>query len=134
MLISTRGRYGLRLMIYVAQASDGSDTVALRRVAEAEGISLKYLEQLAHAMVQAGFLESVRGKNGGYKLAVDPETLSAGDVLRAAEGGTAIVSCAGLEDACPREDICSTVDFWSGLDNAVENYVDSVSLAQLVGE
>jgi Rrf2 family protein len=135
MLISTKGRYALRLMIYVAQASDGSDTVSARTVADAEGLSLKYLEQLALSMKRAGFLTSVRGHGGGYKMAVSPASLSAGDILRAAEGGaTQPVACMGLEDACPREDVCSTVDFWVGLDNAIESYVDSVTLAQLAGE
>ena len=76
MLISTKGRYALRLMIYMAQASDGSDTVALRTVAEAEGLSLKYLEQLARSMVAAGLLTSVRGHGGGYKLAKPAEELA----------------------------------------------------------
>ena len=134
MLISTKGRYALRLMVYMAQASDGSDTVALRRVASAEGLSLKYLEQLARAMVKAGYLESVRGRDGGYRLAVPAEKLSAGDILRAAEGETTPVACEGLEGQCPRESICTVVDFWAGLDNAIDEYVDGVTLAQLAGD
>ena len=135
MLISSKGRYSLRLMAYVAQASDGSDTVSARTIADAEGLSLKYLEQLASAMTKAGYLTSVRGAAGGYKMAVDPSVLTAGDILRAAEGKAAVpVACMGLEDACPREDICNTLDFWAGLDNVIENYVDGVTLSQLVNE
>ncbi|MGI6034104.1 MAG: RrF2 family transcriptional regulator [Coriobacteriales bacterium] len=134
MLISTKGQYALRLMVYMAQASDGSDTVPLRRVAGAEGLSLKYLEQLAHSMVEAGYLQSVRGRDGGYKLAVDPEKLTAGDILRAAEGDTQPVACGGLEGECPRETLCSVVDFWVGLDDAIDAYVDSVTLAQLADD
>ena len=134
MLISSKGRYALRLMIYIAQASDGSDTVPLRKVASAEGLSLKYLEQLAHAMVKAGYLKSVRGREGGYQLSADPDKVTAGDILRAAEGQAPTVACAGLEDSCPRESICPTIDFWVGLDNAIDEYVDGVTLSQLVGD
>lgn len=134
MLISSKGRYALRLMVYMAQASDGSDTVALRKVASSEGLSLKYLEQLARSMVGAGYLRSVRGREGGYTLAVDAASISAGDVLRAAEGQNATVACAGLEDGCPRESICSTVSFWAGLDDVIDEYVDGVTLADLAGD
>ena len=134
MLISSKGRYALRLMIYVAQATDGSDTVPLRKVASAEGLSLKYLEQLAHALRDAGYLKSVRGREGGYQLQGDTEKITAGDILRAAEGQAPTVACAGLEDSCPRESICSTVEFWAGLDEVIDNYVDGVTLAQLAGD
>lgn len=134
MLISTKGRYALRLMIYMAQASDGSDTVALRRVANAEGLSLKYLEQLARQMVEAGFLRGVRGRGGGYQMAVSPDEVTAGDILRAAEGDTNTVLCNGLEGTCPREAICTTVNFWAGLDRAIDDYVDSVKLSELAGD
>ena len=134
MLISSKGRYALRLMVYMAQASDGSDTVALRRVATSEGISLKYLEQLARALVKAGYLSSVRGREGGYTLARAAEQITAGDILRAAEGQNATVACAGLEEGCPRETICSTVQFWAGLDDVIDEYVDSVTLADLAGD
>lgn len=134
MLISSKGRYALRLMVYMAQATDGSDTVALRRVASAEGLSLKYLEQLAAAMVKAGYLKSVRGREGGYTLDCDPAKVTAGDVLRAAEGQAPTVACMGLEDSCPRENICSTVEFWAGLDRTIDDYVDGVTLDELAGE
>ena len=135
MLISSKGRYALRLMVHVAQASDGSDVVSMRTVADAEGLSLKYLEQLAGSMTKAGFLKGVRGAGGGYMLAVDPDVLTAGDILRAAEGKSAIaVACMGLEDGCPREDSCTTLDFWSGLDDAIDTYVDGVTLAQLAND
>ena len=130
MLVTSKGRYALRLMIYVARAGEGQK-VALRYVAEAENISQKYLEQLAHTLVGAGLLVSVRGKGGGYKLARLAAELSAGDVLRAAEGDTQSVACDGLDGVCPREDECSTVAFWKGLDKVIEDYVDGVTLDQL---
>ena len=131
MLISSKGRYALRLMVYMAQASDGSDTVALRKVSAAEGLSLKYLEQLARSMVKAGYLTSVRGRDGGYKMAVEPAKVSAGDILRAAEGERSTVACEGLEGTCGRSDLCSTVKFWTGLEETIEAYVDGVTLAEL---
>lgn len=132
MLVTTKGRYAMRLMVYVASFPDRK--VALREVAENEDISLKYLEQLAHDMVTAGLLKSVRGHGGGYLLAHPADEIKAGDILRAAEGTTVPVACAALEeggDGCPRESECSTIAFWAGLDNAIETYVDGVTLADL---
>lgn len=130
MLVSTKGRYALRLMIYIARHVD-EGKVALREVAADEDISLKYLEQLVRPLMQADLLHSVRGKSGGYVLAKEAAAITAGDILRAAEGSTAPVACLGLESTCPRERECSTVRFWAGLDAAVEQYVDGVTLADL---
>lgn len=132
MLVTTKGRYAMRLMVYVASFPDR--TVALREVSENEDISLKYLEQLAHEMVAANLLKSVRGHGGGYLLAQPADQIRAGDILRAAEGTTVPVACAALEEGgagCPRERECSTISFWSGLDNVIETYVDNVTLADL---
>lgn len=132
MLVTTKGRYAMRLMSYIASYPDRK--VALREVAENEILSVKYLEQLAHDMVQAGLLKSVRGHGGGYMLAREAKEIKAGDVLRATEGTTVPVACAALEEdgpGCPREQTCSTIEFWAGLDNVIEQYVDSVTLADL---
>ncbi len=131
MLISSKGRYALRLMIYIAAFGDAEGKIALREVAAREGISLKYLEQLVRPLMQAGLLKSVRGKGGGYTLAQPAEELRAGDILRAAEGSTAPVACEGLDGGCHRADLCSTVKFWTGLEAAIEAYVDGVTLAEL---
>lgn len=135
MLVSTKGRYALRLMVCVAQVG-AEGKVALREVSEREDISLKYLEQLARPLVQAGLLRSVRGKGGGYALAQEPAAIRAGDVLRAVEGSTAPVACLDLQEgmACPRAGECTTVRFWAGLDEVIERYVDGVTLADLAGE
>ena len=130
MLVTTKGRYAMRLMVFIAQAGEGSK-IALRKVSEDEGISLKYLEQLAHLMVQSGLLTSVRGHGGGYKLARPASEITAGDVLRAAEGTTVAVACAGLEEGCPRSEVCSTIAFWAGLDRTIDSYVDGVTLDKL---
>ena len=131
MLVTTKGRYAMRLMVYIASCPGRK--VALREVSENESISLKYLEQLAHEMVKADLLTSVRGHGGGYLLARDAADIKAGDVLRAAEGTTAPVACAALEKdgMCPREDMCSTIEFWAGLDRTIEEFVDGVTLADL---
>ena len=132
MLVTTRGRYAMRLMVYIASFPERK--VVLREAAENEGISLKYLEQLAHDMVAAGLLTSVRGHGGGYLLARPAQDICAGDILRAAEGTTSPVACAALEEGgagCPREKECSTVSFWAGLDKVIESYVDNVTLADL---
>ncbi len=131
MLISSKGRYALRLMIYIAAFGSAENKVALREVADRENISLKYLEQLVRPLMQAGLLKSVRGKGGGYMLARPAEEVRAGDILRAAEGTTAPVACEGIEGACSRSGLCSTVKFWTGLDEAIESYVDGVTLAEL---
>ena len=131
MLISSKGRYALRLMIYIAAFGDDEGKIALREVAERENISLKYLEQLVRPLVSAGLLRSVCGKGGGYMLARPAEDVRAGDILRAAEGSTAAVACEGLEGACGRADLCSTVKFWTGLEAAIDDYVDGVTLAEL---
>ena len=139
MLISSKGRYALRLMIYIAAigedpVEDGGVQrvrVSLREVAERENISLKYLEQLVRPLMNAGLLRSVRGKGGGYVLAKPACQVRAGDILRAAEGERSTVACEGLEGTCGRSDLCSTVKFWTGLEETIDAYVDGVTLAEL---
>ena len=128
MLISSKGRYALRL-IYIAALGDAEGKIALREVADREHISQKYLEQLVRPLMKAGLLKSVRGKGGGYMMAKDPSEVRAGDILRAVEGSTAPVACDGIDNSCARSDLCSTVKFWRGLDDVIEKYVDGVTLA-----
>ena len=130
MLISSKGRYALRLMIYIAALGDVEGKIALREVADREHISQKYLEQLVRPLMKAGLLKSVRGKGGGYMMAKDPSEVRAGDILRAVEGSTAPVACDGIDNSCTRSDLCSTVKFWRGLDDVIEKYVDGVTLAE----
>ena len=135
MLVTTKGRYAMRMMVYMAGFPEGQK-IALRHVSEAEGISLKYLEQLAHLLVEEGLLKSVRGHGGGYVLAKPADQIKAGDILRAVEGTTVPVACAALEEGgeCPRENVCSTISFWAGLDDVIERYVDNITLAELSAE
>ena len=115
----------------IAAFGDEEGKIALREVSEREKISLKYLEQLVRPLMHAELLRSVRGKGGGYVLARPADEITAGDILRAAEGTTATVACDGLEGACTRADLCSTVKFWTGLEKAIDDYVDGVTLADL---
>lgn len=130
MLVTTKGRYALRLMLNIVARGEGH-MVSLRKIAEDEHISIKYLEQLARALVEAQLLTSTRGHGGGYSLARDAASIKAGDVLRAVEGSTLPVECDGLAKGCPREKTCASLAFWAGLDQVVEDYVDSVTLADL---
>ncbi len=130
-MISTKGRYALRLMIDIASYSTG-DPVTLKDVSKRQDVSIKYLEQVVSLLVKRGFLISVRGNNGGYMLARNPKDYTAGDIIRCAEGTLAPVSCLQTDcNVCPRKDICSTLDFWKGFYNVVNDYVDSVTLEDL---
>jgi Rrf2 family protein len=131
MKISTKGRYALRLMIDLAE-HDEDGYVSLKDIAERQEISVKYLEQIVTVLCKIGLLKSLRGSQGGYKLAKTPEEYTVGDILRVTEGELVPVAC--LEDEknqCPRYSKCQTIDFWHGLYDAVNKYVDSVTLADL---
>ena len=130
-LISTKGRYALRLMIDIASYSDGNP-VSLKDVSKRQEISIKYLEQVVSLLVKRGYLLSVRGNNGGYLLAKEANEYTAGDIIRCAEGTLAPVACLQTDcNLCKRKDICSTIDFWKGFYNAVNNYVDNITLEEL---
>ena len=132
MVISTKGRYALRLMLDIAM-QEGTSPVPLHDIAERQGVSFKYLEQIVPPLSKAGFLKSVRGANGGYLLTKDPSEITTGDILRAGEGNLAPVACLASDEIdCPRAELCVTLPFWKGLDDAISAYIDSVTLADLV--
>ena len=132
MLISTKGRYALRMMIDIAEHSE-RERVSLREIGQRQDISAKYLEQLARSLCASGLLNGSRGQGGGYALSKGADEISVGDILRSAEGTVAPVSClAHPETACPRRDECTTIEFWAGLDDAIERYVDAWTLDDLV--
>ncbi|WP_455580709.1 RrF2 family transcriptional regulator [Dysosmobacter sp.] len=132
MKISTKGRYALRLMTDIA-IYGGEGYVSLKDVAARQGISVKYLEQIAGSLSKAGLLRSSRGSQGGYQLTRAPEAYSLGSILRLTEGDLAPVACLeGPENHCERCDACATLDFWTGLYAAVNAYVDQYTLADLV--
>ena len=103
MLISSKGRYALRLMIYIAALGDAEGKIALREVADREHISQKYLEQLVRPLMKAGLLKSVRGKGGGYMMAKDPAEVRAGDILRAVRASQKAPGCERIYTAGEKE-------------------------------
>lgn len=129
--ISTKGRYALRVMVDLAVHDQGA-YIPLRDVSGRVGITVKYLEQIIALLNRAGFVVSSRGLGGGYRLARGTEQYTAGEILRAVEGSLAPVACLDEPGACPRGGVCPTLPFWRGLDKAVNDYVDSVTLADLV--
>lgn len=131
-MVSTRGRYALRLMIDIAKQGEEGTLVTMRQAAERQGLSVKYLEQLGGALVRAGVLKSIRGVNGGYYLAHPVEEINMGDVLRATEGSCRLVSCLDDEKACERFEGCEASAFWRGMSAALERYMDSVTLADVL--
>lgn len=132
MKVSTKGRYALRVMIEIA-ACDPAEYVPLRALADSQDISEKYLEAIIAPLVRAGLLSGQRGKGGGYQLARTPSEYTAGEILRAAEGSLAPVSCLeGEANICPRASHCATLSLWQGLDKVIADYLDSITLEDLL--
>ena len=132
MLISIKGRYALRVMIDLAEHQT-DDFIPLKVIAERQEISEKYLESIIKLLVKARLLNGVRGKGGGYQLTKAPEQYTVGSILRLTEDSMAPVSC--LEsgaDACPRAAVCRTLPLWQGLDKVINDYLDNITLADLM--
>ena len=132
MLISTKGRYALRVMIDLAEHRT-EDFISLKGVAQRQEISEKYLESIIRMLVKARVLESLRGKGGGYRLRKLPEQYTVGSILRLTEESLAPVAC--LEpgaDACSRAAECRTLSLWKGLDKVINDYLDNITVADLM--
>lgn len=132
MKISTKGRYALRLMLDLAINNTG-EPVRIKDIAERQEISDKYLEQIISVLNKAGYVKSLRGPQGGYRLSKDPKEYTVGMILRLTEGSLAPVAC--LEDEvneCPRQDECATLILWEKLYDAIKGVVDQYTLADLV--
>lgn len=132
MMVSTRGRYALRVMIDIAEHGDGKYT-AMKSVAERQGISLKYMEKILPLLVSANLIEGVHGKGGGYRLTREPKDYSVSEILNVTEGSLAPVACleCGAE-ACKRTAECRTLPMWMELNRIVNDYLDKVTLADLM--
>ena len=132
MIVSTKGRYALRVMIDLAEQHK-QERVPLKEIAERQGISQKYIEAIMTLLSKNGFVDAVHGKGGGYRLNKKPEEYRVGDILRLTEGSLSPVACLekGAEE-CPRKNECRTLPLWTKLDELVEGYLDSVSLADLM--
>ena len=131
-MISTKGRYALRLMIDIATYSNGSP-VSLKDVSKRQDISIKYLEQVVSLLVKGNLLISIRGNNGGYILSRDISSYDTYEILTVAEGSLAPISCLqGEINICPRVNNCTTIDYWKDYYEVIKNYTKSVKLIDLV--
>ena len=132
MLVSTKGRYALRVMIDLAEhQADGF--IPLKVIAERQEISEKYLENIIKLLVRAKLLNGVRGKGGGYRLAKAPEQYTVESILRITEDSMAPVSCLDANaDACSRSAECRTLPMWRGLDKLITEYFEKITLADLM--
>ena len=132
MLISTRGRYALRVMIDLAE-HQSDEFISLKEIAERQEISEKYLESIIRMLVKARVLDSLRGKGGGYRLKKAPEQYTVDSILRLTEESLAPVAC--LEegaDVCLKKAKCRTLSLWQGLDKVIHDYLESVTIADLM--
>ncbi len=130
MIISTRGRYALRIMVALAGKAEN---VSLREIATQEGIPFKYAESIVSSLVKAGLLESTRGKNGGYALVRNPEQYTLAEVLKTTENSIAATDCTGgKEAACPRAATCPSLPVWRALDETVNEFLSGYTLVDLM--
>ena len=131
MKISTRGRYALRFMIDLAQHNQ-DEFIPLKDISERQAISIKYLEQITSLLSKYGLLQSVRGPQGGSKLARPKNQYTVGEILRITEGDLAPVSCLEANaTGCSRQSICATIKLWEGLGKVINAYLDGITLDQL---
>ena len=133
--VSTKGRYGLKALIDIANISD-NEPVSITSIASRQGISERYLEQLMSKLKKAGIINSIRGASGGYVLAKPPEEISVGDILRALEGELKLVDCFGAneEEHCGFIDTCATKYVWQRISDSINETVDGIKLNQLMDE
>lgn len=131
MKISTKGRYALRLMLDIA-LNDAKTPVRIKDIAERQQISDKYLEQIVSSLNKAGFVKSLRGPQGGYRLTKKPEEYTVGMILRLIEGSLAPVACLDDINNCTRADRCPTLILWEKLYDAISEVVDNITLADLI--
>ena len=130
---STKGRYGIRLMICLALQYEKTSHIPLKTIAQQQEISEKYLEQIINPLTKAGLVKSFRGAQGGYSLIKDPSEITVGSILRILEGSLSPVDC--LEHSpCKRADVCASLSLWQKIKTAVDDVVDNTTLADLVKE
>lgn len=132
MIVSTKGRYALRVMVDLAEHQT-TGYIPLKEIAERQEISEKYLESILKNLVQNKMLVGLRGKGGGYRLTRAPELYTVGSILRLTEGNMAPVSCLGVDSAqCSRMAECRTLPMWKKLDDLVNEFFDSITIADLM--
>ena len=132
MIVSTKGRYALRVMVRFAQQG-GDRYIPLKEIAEAEEISQKYLETIMTTLSKAGFVDAVHGKGGGYRLSRRPEEYTIGSILKLTEGGLSAVSCTAQgAAACSRSECCNALPMWERLDKMIDEFFEGITLADLL--
>ena len=132
MIVSTKGRYALRVMVGLA-AKEATEYVPLKEIAESEGISQKYLESIMTVLSKAGFVDAVHGKGGGYRLNRPPRDYTVGSILKLTEGSLAAVSCTSQGPAaCGRSSCCQTKPMWDRLDAMIDKFFEGITLADLL--
>lgn len=132
MKISTKGRYALRMLVELARRKDDG-YIALKDIAESQGISKKYLEQIVSILNKPEILKKNRGYQGGYMLAQPPQAYTVGDILRITEGGLAPVACLEQDEVtCERASYCDTLFVWEGLYKTITEYLDSITLQDIL--
>ena len=133
MRVSTKGRYALRMLVDLAEyQNDGF--IALKDIAKRQNISKKYLEQIVPVLNKSHILQTNRGFQGGYRLAVAPNKVTVGDVLRLTEGSLSPLACIDDDNyiECKRRDDCATLFVWQGLKNTIDEYLDGITLQDIL--
>ena len=131
MIVSTKGRYALRVMLDLCEHPRDGFT-PLQEISDRQGISKEYLNSILKILVEHGLLDSLRGKGGGYKLAFPPEEYRVGTILRTVEGDLAPVSCVQSDHSCPNSTQCRSHALWQELDKVISDYLDSVRLTDFM--
>ena len=134
MIVSTKGRYALRVMVRFAQLGR-EEYIPLKEIAEKEGISQKYLESIMTVLSKAGFVDAVHGKGGGYRLNREPKDYTVGSILKLTEGSLNAVSCTTQgAAACSRTECCETKPMWDKLDKMIDEFFEGITLEDLLKE
>lgn len=132
MIVSTKGRYALRVMVGLAKRG-GTEYIPLKEIAEEEGISQKYLEAIMTTLSKAGFVDAVHGKGGGYRLNRSPEDYTVGSILKLSEGSLSAVSCTSQgAAACSRTQCCQAKPMWDRLDKMIDDFFEGITIADLL--
>ena len=134
MIVSTKGRYALRVMVYLALRGTGTHT-PLKEIAEEEGISQKYLESIMTILSKADLVDAVHGKGGGYRLNRTPDEYTVGSILKLTEGGLSAVSCTSQgAAACSRTECCQAKPMWDKLDKMIDDFFEGITIGDLLKE
>ena len=131
--LSTKGRYGTRLMLSLAQNyNNGNEAVILKSISDDEEISIRYLEQIVIPLKISRLVKSIRGAGGGYTLARHPSEIKVSEILHALEGACCLVDCVDDPDYCDRIPICATFDVWKEASRLLKDYFEDLTLQDLI--